>query len=70
MDIYTYNTKLPLCIHQLSVCAKKNGWGETKSTVSNIIIRIKGGHNALTHRQFKVQIKILIIKFLIKDLIS
>lgn len=40
-------------IHQFTLCTKKIGLKETLQTLTKIANKIKGGHNALVHRQFK-----------------
>lgn len=44
-------------IHQEALCAKSLQMKGTMETVTSIVNKIKGGHNALTHRQFKSFLK-------------
>lgn len=41
-------------IHQLALCAKKMIIGDTMDTIMKIVNKIRGGHNALNHRKFKL----------------
>lgn len=44
---------LHCAIHQFNLCAKKNGMNDVMSVCTRIVNKLKGGHNALIHRQFK-----------------
>lgn len=44
---------LHCAIHQFNLCAKKIGMNDVMSVCTRIVNKLKGGHNALIHRQFK-----------------